>query len=314
VSYSEGMRVPIALSLLLIGAVAGCAKGDDEARRVPRPPPPPGAELPDSLNIPINLDGRPVPPVDKKRLEALKPDFSAEERRAWKLTSVLGAAAQRPGVVIEARGQRGASITLRPPASDSEPQPVLLLTRRGELAAAMINPAEPFPDYHGRGGRLQRSGDPLPRVSPVALLRVFVERRGGTGGGQGGGRGATGAVGAVAVRGISIAVDGKPWSEWPAAFGDLPTVQVVADGQQRAAWPVRAIAERIGAGARLVKVIGEKGAVEIEAAAWADAARGPTLRTNRRGTDVKFQWSDANGVSDKSTEVRGVSGIELVTK
>jgi hypothetical protein len=52
---------------------------------------------------------------------------------------------------------------------------VLYLTRRGEMAAAVIDSADPFPDYHGQGGRLRRPGDPLPRVLPVSELRIRVE-------------------------------------------------------------------------------------------------------------------------------------------
>jgi hypothetical protein len=49
---------------------------------------------------------------------------------------------------------------------------VLFLTRRGEVMVAAVDPKDPFPRYHGQGGRLRRGGDPMPRVAPVARLAV----------------------------------------------------------------------------------------------------------------------------------------------
>jgi hypothetical protein len=54
-------------------------------------------------------------------------------------------------------------------------QPVLQVSRRGEVVATMVDPKAPFPEYHGRGGRLGRTGDPLPRVSGVTAIRVFLD-------------------------------------------------------------------------------------------------------------------------------------------
>jgi hypothetical protein len=58
------------------------------------------------------------------------------------------------------------------PATADEPQPVLFFTRRGEVVATQVRPEDPFPQFHGQGGRLRRPGDTTPRISPVVALRV----------------------------------------------------------------------------------------------------------------------------------------------
>jgi hypothetical protein len=77
--------------------------------------------------------------------------------------------------VIEATGARGLSVLMRPTGGPSDPIAVLALSRRGDILAAMVESNDPFPDYHGQGGRLGRPGDPLPRISAVTKIRVFVE-------------------------------------------------------------------------------------------------------------------------------------------
>ena len=56
-----------------------------------------------------------------------------------------------------------------------EPQPALLLTRRGDVVALLVDPADPFPSYHGQGRRLGRPGDPMPRIAGVKRIRVYSD-------------------------------------------------------------------------------------------------------------------------------------------
>jgi hypothetical protein len=51
-------------------------------------------------------------------------------------------------------------------------EPVLFLTRRGEVIVAALDPKDPFPKFHGQGGRLHRAGDSMPRVASVAKLEI----------------------------------------------------------------------------------------------------------------------------------------------
>ncbi len=161
-----------ALVAALLFSVA-CSKPGDEtaAKRSPMAPPPPATALPAELSIPVEVDGATAEPITGERLSSLEPDFADAERRAWRLTRLIPAY-DRDGATIEAFNDSGVAIAMARPRSATEPQPVLFFTRRGDVVAAVVDPAEPFPYYHGQGGRLRRPGDPLPRISPVARLRV----------------------------------------------------------------------------------------------------------------------------------------------
>jgi hypothetical protein len=169
-----GVRARLAVLVVTL-ALSACSKAGEEsqAKRTPVAPPPVNVEVPDELSIPVEVDGVAATPITRERLAALAPDFADDERRAWKLTRVLGADFERPGAVIHALGPEGVAISMTRPEAEASPQPVLLLTRRGDVIAAVIDPANPFPVYHGHGGRLRRPGDPRPRLlTTVVSLRV----------------------------------------------------------------------------------------------------------------------------------------------
>ena len=161
-----------ALALATI-AVLGCSKPGDEAvaKRAPIPPPPPELHVPADLHVDVVVRGAPAAPITAAVLGQAAPDFSDAEHRAWKLSTLVPAFAQ-DGAVIEARGQGGVALALDRPASPSAPQPVLFLTRRGGVAVTTLDPADPFPGYHGQGGRLRRQGAETPRLEPVVSLTV----------------------------------------------------------------------------------------------------------------------------------------------
>lgn len=159
-------------------ALAACQEGSDlaDAKRTPKPPPPETTPLPE-VSIAVEIDGKPASPIDAARLATVTPDFEEEDRRMWKLSTLLGDAAG-PGALVAVSGREGPEVVLRVPAKADEPQPALLASRRGEVVATMVSPQEPFPGYHGRGGRLGRSGDPVPRIVGVRHIRVSHEPKG----------------------------------------------------------------------------------------------------------------------------------------
>ena len=166
--------VPAVVALACAVSAAGCAKASEEqkGKRVPMGPPPPGeVAIPAALSIPVTVDGAAAPAITAQSLSTTKPDFEDAERRAWKLTTLVPALDQ-PGAVVEAHSPTGISVRLERPADAKSLQPVLFLTRRGDVVVSAVDPANPFPDYHGQGGRLRRPGDPLPRLSPVSSLAV----------------------------------------------------------------------------------------------------------------------------------------------
>ena len=54
---------------------------------------------------------------------------------------------------------------------------MLFLTRRGEVIVSTIDPKDPFPRFHGQGGRLHRAGDSYPQVRPVARLEITTAKQ-----------------------------------------------------------------------------------------------------------------------------------------
>jgi hypothetical protein len=151
------------------------ASDTDATKQRPNLPPPPHAQLPDTLKISVEIDGQEAPAIDAARLRAIKPDFEDEEHRAWRLPSLLGPQVARPHAVAEVSGVGAVSVKFREPSAPGQPEPVLAETRRGTIVAAMLQPQNPFPPYHGQGRRLSRPGDPLPRVNGVVRIRVYLE-------------------------------------------------------------------------------------------------------------------------------------------
>lgn len=166
------MRIWIALGLC---GVLACSRAENESagRRTPVAPPPVEVDVPADTRIEVTVDGAPRPAIDARALSARAPDYRDEERRAWKLTGLVPEL-DRVGASIEARGTSGVSVRLERQANAAL-EPVLFLTRRGELVATMVDPAQPFPEYHGQGGRLRRPGDTMPHVSPVLALVVRTQ-------------------------------------------------------------------------------------------------------------------------------------------
>src|SRR6185295_2588616 len=96
-------------------------------------------------------------------LEGTKADFADPEHRAWRIPTLIAEAT--PGSTVEAASPSGVAVKFAQPTPEGL-EPVLFLTRRGEVIVAAVDPKDPFPRYHGQGGRLHRAGDSLPRVNP----------------------------------------------------------------------------------------------------------------------------------------------------
>jgi hypothetical protein len=170
-------RVAFACALLVASLVGACTKASEssDAKRMPKPPPGPSAEATVALKIDVEIDGAPMPSLDAAKLNATAPDFKDDEHRAWRLGTLLGGAASRAGATITVTGSKDVAITMKVPNAEGDPMPVLSLNRRGEAMVGLVPADQPFPAYHGQGGRLSRPGDPLPRI--VGVTRIKVESR-----------------------------------------------------------------------------------------------------------------------------------------
>jgi hypothetical protein len=155
-------------------AVVACSKpsqeNPDEAKQWPVPlPAAKDVRIPQSLSIAVTVDGEPKPAITAQTLTGAKPDFADEERKAWRIASLVQGAG--PPGSVEASSPTGISVKFQHPTPHGF-EPVLYLTRRGEVIVAALDPKDPFPGHHGQGGRLQRPGDSLPHVKPVAKLDI----------------------------------------------------------------------------------------------------------------------------------------------
>lgn len=161
---------------VVVAAVAlACSKASNEAqtRQWPEPPPGKAVPIPAGLQIAVTVDGADKPAITASTLRGVAPDYADEERKAWKIPTLVGEAG--PPGVVEATSPAGVSVKFAHPTPDGL-EPVLFLTRRGEIIVAAVDPKDPFPRYHGQGGRLHRAGDQLPRVAPVSKLHITRTR------------------------------------------------------------------------------------------------------------------------------------------
>lgn len=161
----------IALAALLAGSACSRASNEGEAKQWPKAPPagddpPPPADL----AIQVKVDGADKGVISAATLEATKPDFADEDRRAWLIATLIPDAAAK-GTLVEAVSPARVSVKFERPSAVGL-EPVLFLTRRGDVIVSVIDPADPFPRYHGQGGRLRRAGDSWPRVAPVARIEI----------------------------------------------------------------------------------------------------------------------------------------------
>lgn len=160
-----------AILAALICVACSRASDEGEAKQWPKSPPPTkNLPPPADLAIQIKVNGADKGTINAASLTNAKPDFEDAERTAW-LISTLIPDAVPAGTTVEAVSPAGVSVKFdRPSAAGIEP--VLFLTRRGEVIVSAVDPKDPFPRYHGQGGRLHRAGDSWPRVAPVARLEI----------------------------------------------------------------------------------------------------------------------------------------------
>jgi hypothetical protein len=159
------------VAVLLLGGIA-CSKASEEGatKQWAEAPPPKDVPIPEQLEIAVTVDGEPRPAITAATLRGRKPDFSDVDRKAWRVMTLVAEA--EPAGTVEASSPTGVSVKFAHPTPDGL-EPVLFLTRRGEVIVAAVDPKDPFPRYHGQGGRLHRAGDQMPRVAPVAKLDVL---------------------------------------------------------------------------------------------------------------------------------------------
>lgn len=159
----------IALSIAALGVGCSRASNEGEAKQWQEQPPPKDVDVPAGLSITVNVAGTDHAPITSDMLKKTKPDFVDDERRAWRIQTIVPEATA--GSTVEASSSTGVSVKFSQPTPEGL-EPVLYLTRRGEVVVAAVDPKEPFPRYHGQGARLHRPGDTMPRVAQVTKLAI----------------------------------------------------------------------------------------------------------------------------------------------
>ncbi len=159
----------IALSIAVLGVGCSRASNEGEAKQWQEQPPPKDVNVPAGLSIGVTIGGAEHAPITSEMLTKTKPDFVDDERRAWRIQTIVPEATG--GSTVEASSATGVSVKFAQPTPEGL-EPVLYLTRRGEVVVAAVDPKEPFPRYHGQGARLHRPGDTMPRVAQVTKLAI----------------------------------------------------------------------------------------------------------------------------------------------
>ncbi len=162
--------------LLIVLALAACSKASNEGdkKQWQESPPPKELAVPAGLSIGVEVEGVARAPITSEILQRTKPDFSSPEHRAWRIPTLVPDAAPT-GTIVEASAPSGVAVKFTHPSPEGL-EPVLFLTRRGEVIVAALDPKDPFPRYHGQGSRLRRPGDSMPRVAPVTKLAIHRAR------------------------------------------------------------------------------------------------------------------------------------------
>jgi hypothetical protein len=172
--WLRGVLFVVASVAVGVVGVVGCSRASDEldSKRSPATPPPREVHISDTLHIEVVIDGVAEAPLTAPYVRGIKPDFADSERRGWLISTLIPKAAKAKVVIAE--GPSGVGLRLEA-LSGSGLAPALLLTRRGDVIVGAVDPSDPFPRYHGQGGRLKRIGDPMPRLSPVTRLQIQHE-------------------------------------------------------------------------------------------------------------------------------------------
>lgn len=158
------------LIILVLASACSRASNEGEAKQWQEAPPPKEVSVPAGLSIAVSVDGVERAALTSEVLVKTKPDFVDSDHRAWRIPTLVPDASPT-GSLVEAASPSGVAVKFSHPTPEGL-EPVLFLTRRGDVIVTAVDPKDPFPRYHGQGSRLKRPGDSMPRVNPVAKIAI----------------------------------------------------------------------------------------------------------------------------------------------
>ncbi len=178
--FKDSIRglIVLALALSTVSALSSCSRDQPNAgKRLPKLGAPPVA-ADAALTIAVVVGGEPKASITAATLATTKPDWAEGPRRAWRFETLLGAvgalapAGLSAGTQISVTGTHGVTVDFALVTPASPLVPVIMYSQRGEVVAQFVDPADPFPAFHGEGGHLGRSPSPTPRVAGVSKLEA----------------------------------------------------------------------------------------------------------------------------------------------
>ncbi|MCW5829497.1 MAG: hypothetical protein KIT79_09305 [Deltaproteobacteria bacterium] len=159
--------------LLVLASLSACNTGpQNEGKMMPRLPVPSEARPITTQPVEIFSGDEKRQSLTGEKLASTPPDYSDDQRRAWRLETLTGA--DPATATYEITGRHGIVVTLKAGKDTGALIPALLLNQRGEALVVMLDPANPFPEYHGQGGRIERTNDPFIRIPAVTRIRVMT--------------------------------------------------------------------------------------------------------------------------------------------
>lgn len=246
------------------------------------------AEVPEGVQISVNVDGKDAKPITTELLRAVKPSYTSGDRRAWTLESLVGPYAKADNRGLDMEEQSGIKTSLRWETAKGQ-FPVLAMNKRGDMFFVLMRSGEEIP---GHGGSRSKGEDAPRRIKQVRVIQSHRKS------------------GAAVLSLLESGQEPKKLSQ-----DDLEMVGTViteGDEEERPAWPVREVLKRYAGSASLAEVKTTDGeTVTVSAADWADAAKVPVLRVNRRGL-VKFFWvTPSGGRIESLPSLKGVAELSL---
>ena len=281
-------------------AWSGCDRdAPNRGRQMPRLAPAPATRVPESLHIEVRRSGKRRALIDAAALRGKKADFVADDRHAWRLRSLLGFD-DTEALRFAITNRQGVSVSLHDPGKGGKPVAVMMLTRRSEVVMTMVDPQEPFPPYHGWGGRLGRSNTPYPRITEVQRIEVWpLSAKEGKN---------------PQAPSLEVRIQGgetRRWSPKDLQALELHSLRAEQEGEAIEAWSLRDIVHTlISKEARVLALVGEGNRRHVLSAAdWRDPRKEPWIRLNREGA-WRFQWGSQRALTGQEG-LRNVGWIEV---
>lgn len=155
----------VLVSLLVLASLAACRSAPDAAS---------GPAVPEGVRVRVEVDGHEDAPITSEGLRAAAPTYHDADHRAWRLTAVLPAGVVKAGMQLEVEERSGRRTLFARLGEETGGEPVLMVNRKGQVLIALVEPDNPFPAFHGRGGNRGQSAR-ANRIRGVTTLRLISQ-------------------------------------------------------------------------------------------------------------------------------------------